>query len=430
MKRTITIFLISLFYISTIFAQQWSETGALAATGSRTYLTAATNIGDNIFAVSLEQVLVHSSDKGENWSAPMNTLPTGTIAFLKGINDYLYASVKVNSNDFELHYSLDKGATWTIDTIGLKQNIINTGKLSMKLEYVGNDYIIAYNGGDAFYKKLGDTDWTTTTIDIEILSVTYTSNNWLAIGANKILESTDSGDSWNEISTSGLPNDFQGALITSNDNDRVFLSDAASSGADDIYFSNDDGKSWTLQNSAGHHTHSSPWISSLYAVDDYIFASIRPQLFQIDTMPYLVSSTNDPNFEIGDPSGLPTGIITAALPFFFHSNNKLFSLATKLYVSEPGFSGNVTSINNFEYNSNKISVSPNPTSSEITIHLPEGHDYSNINILDSFGHIITEQAVLQSTSLHFNLANLNQGIYMIHITDKQGNTSLQKIVKN
>src|SRR5690554_6522361 len=106
---------------SNSFGQFWNPTGALVTAGGG-YLVAAASIGDNVYAIGATTTFVHSTDKGVTWTAPAITPPPGACYALIACNNYLYASMKLNTYDHELHYSLDHGVTWNIDRKSTRLN--------------------------------------------------------------------------------------------------------------------------------------------------------------------------------------------------------------------------------------------------------------------------------------------------------------------
>lgn len=425
-KFTLTI-LICLTALSALKAQYWTSTGALAGAGSVTYLTGATHVGETIFIVSMEQDLAYSSDQGQTWTKQTGSKPSGTIAAITGAYDRLYASFKINTYDHELYYSLDNGATWNIDTVGLPASLTKTGKSGMILKYMGNGYVLAHNYSKAVYKHLGDTNWKSTFIDNIIVDISTSSDKWLAIGQVKMLQSTDHGESWTTIGTNGLPANFQGSLICSNGS-RIYVSNPPAGGAEDIYFSDDGGSSWILTNSADKFNFTYPWIQTMYAVDNYLFAAIKPENFQ-DAPPFIISSTEQPDFSVGNVSGLPTGKTNSNLPLFFHVGNKLFTMFWDLYSSEPGFTAETpTNALNVKTDApNSISVYPNPATQAITLKT------RNIEVENIETHSITGQKVLQQKSLQNNSIDVSawrKGVYLIKVTSRSGNTYRTSFIKN
>lgn len=428
MKKFTFTFLISFITLSTVMAQYWKSTGALAGSGSSTYLVGETHVGETIFVVSMENSLAYSTDNGKTWTKQTAAKPNGTYAALTGVSDRLYASMKINTYDFELFYSTNNGASWTIDTIGLPLSLTRTGKSGMILKDMGDGYVLAHNYSKAAYKKVGDANWKSTNIDFVIVDIAATSDRWLAIGQGKILQSTDNGGSWTAISASGLPAGFQGSLICSNGS-RIFISNPAASGAQDIYFSDDGGSSWTLTNSAGKYTFANPWIKSLYAVDDYVFASVQPEFGKIQNPPpFIISSSAQPNFSVGDVSGLPTGRTNTNLPFFFHAGNKLFTMFWDLYSSEPGFTAGTPTAAQIDIkNEPSLLVYPNPASGEIHINV-NNMDVTSVSFFD-----MTGREVLQITNTQRNsiaITDLKNGIYVVKADTNQGKSFYTRLVKN
>ncbi|MFA9392788.1 MAG: hypothetical protein ACERKD_23470 [Prolixibacteraceae bacterium] len=89
-----------------------------------------------------------------------------------------------------------------------------------------------------------------------------------------------------------------------------------------------------------------------------------------DAPPYLVSLTNEPNFSVGDVSGMITGKTTNSYPFFFHVEIKLFTMTWDLYRSELRFTGEsnpAEGIGFDELENKSISVFPNPAKLSIQI---------------------------------------------------------------
>lgn len=78
---------------------------------------------------------------------------------------------------------------------------------------------------------------------------------------------------------------------------------------------------------------------------------------------------------------------------------------------------------------NKISISPNPASHQLTLnHLPENDLL--IRIFNSQGKICISRATKTSNTLSLNLDNLDSGIYFIRISDSESNEFSMKFIKN
>jgi photosystem II stability/assembly factor-like uncharacterized protein len=403
MKKTFTLIVLSIASFLIANAQYWSATGALSATGSSSYLIGATHAGGKIYVLSREQNIAYSENLGVSWTKPAITRPGGDFVAIAGIKDRLYASLQLNTYDHNLYYTTNNGVSWQIDNDGLPQSLTNTGKSAMILKYMGDDYVLAHNYQKAVYKKLNETTWQSTFIDFAIVDIASTTDKWLAIGAAKILQSTDKGKTWTTINTAGLPAGFQGSLITTNGS-RIFVTNAPANGGEDVYFSDDGGLNWTKTNSAGKFNYANPWLKCIYAVENYVFSSVSPKFGDSQNAPpFIISSATQPSFSIGNITGLATGRTNTNLPFFFHVKNKLFTMFWDLYSSEPGFSGIPTGTRTLSSNENEISFYPNPAHNEIQINSKTPVKLMNAN--GSFIRTLNQQVE--------DISGLPPGLYIL-----------------
>jgi photosystem II stability/assembly factor-like uncharacterized protein len=422
LKTTLLAFIISIT-TNTVIAQNWQSTGALNGTGSNQFLTAAAHIENNIYVVSSDQLFAHSEDKGKTWTTPEITKPNGTFAYLKGIKNRLYASLRqINGFDYELQYSLDNGANWQLDTIGLPKNIVNTGKSSMILEDMRNDYILAHNYTKFYYKKIEETVWKETANNFGVFDVTATSNKWIAIVAGKIVQSIDNGESWSDIATIGLPANFQGYEIVSSNTDRLFICNAPAASGQDIYFSEDGGINWTLTNSAGLYSYANPWIEEMYAVNNHVYASIKPELFKLQVAPsYIVSSAATPDFSIGDLTGIPAANTSISFPFYFHIDDELFTMYGDLYSSE--MSSNTASLNDEKLND--LKVYPNPFQNKLNLSIKENSEW----VLYAIDGKKIRSGKVTVTDAMIPTENLKSGFYFLKVKNDKGTKSFC-LIKN
>ena len=424
--KTLVLLCALVLFFNELHAQYWISTGALAATGSSTYLIGATHAGGKIYVLSREQNIAYSENLGVSWTKPAITRPGGDFVAITGIKDRLYASLKLNTYDHNLYYSTNNGITWQLDNEGLPQSLTNTGKSGMILKDMGDDYVLAHNYLKAVYKKINETTWQSTFIDFAIVDIAATTDKWLAIGAAKILQSVDNGKTWTTINTTGLPANFQGSLITSNGS-RIFVSNAPANGGEDIYYSDDGGVSWTKTNSGGKFNYANPWLKCIYAVENYVFSSVSPKFGDIQSAPpFIVSTTQQPNFSIGNITGLPTGITNTNLPFFFHVKNKLFTMFWDLYSSEPGFSGIATGIESMPDKVSEISLYPNPASNAIYFE-GEIREKSEIMIFDIHGQLMSRNNLSSQRSV--DISRLKSGIYFVTIFSGNDQKYYKKLVK-
>jgi len=65
----------------------------------------------------------------------------------------------------------------------------------------------------------------------------------------------------------------------------------------------------------------------------------------------------------------------------------------------------------------KVSIYPNPTSSNFSIEIPESFVGGEFSIIDLTGKIVIKERVTQSTIKRVDVSNLNDGIYLIRMNN-------------
>ena len=419
--KNIILFGLSVIGICSIQAQNWQNLNATTPI-SASYLIAASHLGDNIMVIGNNQLMALSIDKGASWTAPTITRPPGQFVALYNGGDRIYANMKINTYDYELHYTLDNGTTWTRDTIGLPQNYVDTGKLSMNVKNMGNGYLMAYDATHTSYKQNGTTAWIQTTISTSISDVTSLNDVWYVLGQNDIMKSTDHGATWAPAPLNGLPRGGGWFKITTNGVNRMFILESPANGGNEVYYSDDSGESWRLTNSAGHYTHQNAWLGAMYAVEDYVFAAVNPASGGFfDPPPYLFSSTKVPDFQKGDTNGLFTRLTTSPLPLFFHIDDKLYTMNWDLFSSNPGFKGTLGIDENIEFTFNAY---PNPTKGAFYLDIPVNTKW----ILTSIDGKVISKGVVKDHKTNINMETLDNGIYLVQ-TFFNGKKVVKKVVK-
>jgi hypothetical protein len=402
--------------LNSLQAQTWQSTNAVASSGAY-YITSTANVGETIYAngagASAFNNFVFSTDRGETWTASNQLFIEDQIATLTGAHGRLYAAVRNVSQAYSYNYSTDNGVSWTEDNAGLPEHWSGTGKAAFKLKAMHNDQIIAFDATQLYVKTTSDASWTNRNINFILVDICLQGNDWFATAANAIYKSSDDGQTWVEAGTSGLPSGFQGNIIASNGEDRLYVSAAPAQGGSDIYFSSNGGESWELTNSTGIYTHANPWVAAIYAVNDYVFASINPDGGNFnDTPKFLISNSATPNFEAGAADGFPEGYVVAPIPIYYHIDEQLFAMYADVYTSTPGFDGSVQVAEQFE---NKVlSIYPNPCQN--ILHLDGELLGETYRILNNMGQVVLKGEL--SFSKQIALSNLPSGCYHLIIEEE------------
>jgi hypothetical protein len=84
-----------------------------------------------------------------------------------------------------------------------------------------------------------------------------------------------------------------------------------------------------------------------------------------------------------------------------------------------------------EFDSNRVTIYPNPASSSITLDfgaLPSGG--LKLEIFSQLGALVTEQTLSGTTHDHIDVSKLESGLYMLRITTADQKKFDYKLVKN
>lgn len=379
---------------------------------------------------------IYSKDKGLTWSESKGILTEdyGTVAQYVGVNDRVYASLKLPSSDYLYYHSKDNGNSWVLDTIGLPHyyGIKSRHKDAFTLKKIGQEYIVAYNNltvNSAYYKKIDDNSWkplTTSTSKVNF-SITSLNDTWfslnpsyLAASNEYITKSIDHGVTWQTIETTGLPSTFYANILVSNNKGRLFLGASLSSLTNKtaVFYSDDEGKTW-------HNTNAEtlvPFTDNKYIVD--IFAIDNKVIVIYNTgfnspATYLYSDQETPNFELGDTSGLPDN--TFAFP------NVLFNIGDTIFLNHYNdlYSSETSALNVNKFNkSNLFNIYPNPIENQLTIKSDQDFIWSLSTMQGKT--IMSGNYQTNQQSKKINLESIAKGIYIL----STNNGRRKKIIKN
>lgn len=78
---------------------------------------------------------------------------------------------------------------------------------------------------------------------------------------------------------------------------------------------------------------------------------------------------------------------------------------------------NFTNLSNSTFENNKISLFPNPTSSNLNLKLTNILENGNLKIISITGQTIFKQQNLSGTNFNFDVSNLSQGIYTVQLSN-------------
>jgi hypothetical protein len=77
----------------------------------------------------------------------------------------------------------------------------------------------------------------------------------------------------------------------------------------------------------------------------------------------------------------------------------------------------VLSNSNFENNTLKVKLFPNPTSGNLTVKLSDSLENATLKIIAITGRTVFEKQNLSGTDFNFDVSNLSQGMYIVQLID-------------
>ncbi len=86
--------------------------------------------------------------------------------------------------------------------------------------------------------------------------------------------------------------------------------------------------------------------------------------------------------------------------------------------SENGISNWETFLSSEDFKINNFSMSPNPTSSLLTLKFPKNIDKGTLNIYNTLGEVILSKIFSSSNTLQIDVSNFSQGIYLVKINNQ------------
>ncbi len=427
-------------YLTTNGGNNWST----LYTGST--VSNAITVENNIFAGTMNEGVLMSTDNGKSWKGANAGLPyNAQVTVLAESGSNIYAGTTNG-----IYITSDSGKIWTAS--GLSQDTISA------LACNGNNLFAAFGGkccnqvggwsGFSNYVYLSQNSgatWAKTKgVIINVLSLATSGNNLFAVAAGGIQLSTNSGDSWTSVN-SGLPSNtniytlaISGNNIFTGTGNGVYLSSTNGenwievnngipantdiytlamygnkiyAGANNsVYLSSDTGANWIEINNE------SPAKSMIYALavaENKVFAGT-------DDGVYL--NSNDGSGWVSINNGLTvTPIKSLAI------NGTIIYAGTDATGVWKTSLSEIVGINNSAINNMSCNVFPNPGKSTFTIELPQSINECNLTIFDINGHELLKRKINDSKT-QVELNNLSSGVYFVKLIN--GNSVVvKKIIK-
>ncbi len=248
---------------------------------------------------------------------------------------------------------------------------------------------------------------------------------WIGTTFGRILKSTDKGLTWT-VSQSPIP-DFGGGINGSESGDLAFTSESngiLQTSDYQLFNTTDGGATWNSVVWAGFLRNFGVseipgGVDHYVSVGEDLDGAIRGSSYSIDGGLNWVNINDNP-----DTTYVDGGVIA-----FLNSNTGFASgFSTSAVVGGIfKWNGNPIKLSNDTFGNGQLfTASPNPTSGELRL---SGANIANVLVYDVVGKQVAASNYSGLNVVDFNMASLNSGVYMVKVTNTQGNSSTIKVVR-
>jgi hypothetical protein len=202
---------LTIIAVSTQSIAQWKQTGLDSLIVSGLAVS-----GTSLFAVTLNGGMGPSADyaggvflstnNGVSWNSVKNGLPKDNMRALIVNGNYLYAGTATSG----VYLSTNNGTIWTSVNNGLTNRSINA------FAVIGTNLFVGTENGGVFLSTNNGTNWASVSTGFsnsDVYALAATDSFILAGCGNKLLRSTNNGNSWTVIDSINFS--FWGAIVSS-----------------------------------------------------------------------------------------------------------------------------------------------------------------------------------------------------------------------
>lgn len=333
----------------------------------------------------------------------------------------------------------DAGTTWTKQTTAAYNNA--TSFPNLVYFYDANNGVTMGDPADGYFEIYtttnGGTNWTRVTaanmptprqdlVDVEygLTNVfTVTGNTiWIGTTYGRLLRSTDMGATWTAIDTPIT--DFGGGLNAAEgySGNMAFSTDDIGVITDSEYNfwkTADGGATWTQDTNGVPRQWDIAYVPGTTVLvangEDLISGTDRGVSYSYDDG----ATWNDCTDVYGSMAG---GIALLDINTFF-----IAGFATSTTVGGIlKYTGGQLLSTNLDQANNTFTATPNPATNNLTV---AGKNIANVSVFDLLGKQVMTNNFNTLNDVNLNISGLNNGIYMLKVTNDLGNTTTLKVVK-
>lgn len=340
-----------------------------------------------------------------------------------------------------VYISTDFGYSWTEKNVGLSNKNVSSVIIKDTVVILG---VSGFGAAVFVSKDQGDTwDVPTSPYSGYLFCMVEQGNNLLAGTWFGVAKSTDNGDTWATLPTTGLPSNasvtalfakgdtiFAGVSSSSVGGEGIFRSTdngttwvnkstgitntnftsiaqsgnkliAAVSGGEGVYISTNNGDSWTVANNGL----SGLGVNALFVSGSNILVGTQNGIFL---------SKDTASSWVAINAGLPTNTSVTSVA----TNGHFLLIGTDSTVWRRPTAEVITSVPSVE--NYRVSIYPNPSRGVFTIELLDETEAQAISITNAVGQVVYTSSIITNDPLKLNLENTSQGVYSIQIKTTKG----------
>jgi photosystem II stability/assembly factor-like uncharacterized protein len=403
---------------------QWTQTSA----GGGSDITAHNG---KLFALTTSQQLIVSTNNGGSWSDVTTDTLEGRPDFLASAGNRLYvATYNVNNAHGLIYYSTDDGASWTLDTVGMPNALLQPpgkGDVRKLLSYDGDRLVANFGGVDAYCtKRTTDAAWTVMT-DLASHDPDHyitKGDSLMAIGTGAIIKySTNGGQSFSDISSTGLPSAYAPTCVHRSTTGRIYMAlNLFIQQRTALFYSDDFGATWDSLNIYSYvktnFVGQRQTITALFSRGNAVYMAFNND--KSNTTADIFRSDNAGQTFVKDTVGLKIdNFPTEQVLRFYEHDNRLFSVHNNTDIHYTNLGG--APIGLAEHREGAIRIYPNPTTADI--YFSEG--VHRVQVYGVNGVLYFEE---KDTVDALQLQRIPKGMYIIVFTDQGGSKHQQRLL--
>ncbi len=387
--------------------------------------------------ITITALLLSTQSTQAQWTQAQN-FSIGKVNAISSKGSTVFAGTDTGG----VYISTDFGYSWTEKNVGLSNKNVSSVIIKDTVVILG---VSGFGAAVFVSKDQGDTwDVPTSPYSGYLFCMVEQGNDLLAGTWFGVAKSTDNGDKWATLPTTGLPSNasvtalfakgdtiFAGVSSSSVGGEGIFRSInngttwenkntgitnknftsiqqsgttliAATKGGGGVYISTNNGDSWTISNSGLTNL----GVNNLFVSGKNILAGTNSGIF--------LSKDNAATW-VDISIGLPA----STQVFSVATNGHFLLIGTDSTVWRRPTAEVITGIKSVKNNS-AVSIYPNPSSGIFTLELLENTNAQQVTVSNAIGQVVYTNKIITNPVLQLNIGNVAKGIYTVQITTAEG----------